>query len=290
MSNQTKPVAGDDANAYSRDKVSVLLKLATWYVRLRRPKKVERLLGMVVDLVENRGGMCDAGLNRLLDDYANTFRRLKRPIIAGQLGDLAQRVRNTFPDEFHPDGADKPWWLQDKFVSTAPALPVEFHSSRAAEADEWNVAFVAAVALAITLPIAMVLSLWLESMSGTVFLGAIFVIPVVAGILISRSHERALVRKGAESWIRVTSDGVQYHEPRKSCNFAWAEIRHVWTSWESGAGEDVTYPTVVMVGPCDNFEMSARFFTEQQVRWVNGLCKLHSGQKTFEDWREEPWS
>jgi hypothetical protein len=35
--------------------------------------------------------------------------------------------------------------------------------------------------------------------------------------------------------------------------------------------------------------MSARFFTEQEARVVNGLCKLHSGQTTFADWRERPW-
>jgi hypothetical protein len=288
MTNPITPAAGDDENPYSRDTVSVLLKTATWYVRLRRPQKVERLVGMAIDLVENRGGMLDVGLNRLLDDYANTFRRLKRPVVAGQLAELAQRVRASFPGEFTLAGDDVPWWLQENFISRAPALPVEFHSSHAEEPDEWGVAWVAAVTFAVTLPIAMILSISIEAITGAMFLLAITIIPIVAGIVISRSHRRAVIRQGAESWVRVTADGVQYHEPNKSCDFRWTEIRHVWTSWQSGPAEDVTYPSVVVVGPHDEFEMSARFFTEQQVHWVNGLCKLHSGQKTFEDWREAP--
>jgi hypothetical protein len=288
MGDLTTPAAVDATNAYTRDKVSVLLKLATWYVRLHRPQKVERLVTMVVDLVENGGGLDDAQLNRLLDDYANTFRRLKRPLIAGQLSELAQRVRDNFPGEFTPAGDDVPWWLQKKFIDRAPALPFEFRSSHAAEADEWGVAWVASVTFAITLPTAMIMSISIEGISGTMFLLAVTIIPIVAGLILSRTHERALLRKGAESWVRVTPDGVQYHEPGKNCDFRWAEIRHVWTSWVSGAGEDVIYPIVVVVGPHDSFELNSRFFTEPQVRWVDGLCKLHSGQKTFENWRERP--
>jgi hypothetical protein len=287
MSDQLTPVAGDE-HPYSRDTVSTLLKCASWYVWLRRPQKVERLVAMAIDIVENQGGMLDAGLNRLLDDYANTFRRLKRPVIACQLADLAQRVRNCFPGEFTPAGDDVPWWLQEKFISQAPALPVEFHSSHAEEPDELNVVYATAVAFAFTLPIAMILSISIEAISGMMFLLAITVIPMIAGIVISRSHRRAVIRQGAESWVRVTPDGVQYHDPKKDCDFRWADIQHVWTSWQSGPSEDVTYPSVVVVGPRGEFEMSARYFTEQQVHWVNGLCKLHSGQKTFEDWREAP--
>jgi hypothetical protein len=283
MSDATKTAPSGDSDVYSRDKVSVLLKAASWYVWLRANDKVERLVAMAVDLVENRGGMSDAGLNRLLDDYANTFRRLKRPLIAGQLTELAQRVRDNFPGEFTPTGDDVPWWLQEKFISRAPALPVEFRSSHAAEADEWGVTWVAAVTFAITLPIAMILSISIEAVTGTMLLVAITIIPIIAGIILSRSHRDFLERKGAESWIRVTTEGVRYHDPSQDCDFRWAEIRHVWTSWESGAGEDVIYPTVAVVGPHDNFVMNSRYFTEQQVRWVDGLCKLHSGQTTFED-------
>lgn len=288
MSGKIRPVASGEEFPYSRDTISTLLKCASWYVRLYRPQKVERLVAMAIDIVENNGGMLDAGVNRLLDDYADTFRRLKRPVIAGQLADLAQRVRNSFPGEFTPAGEDVPWWLQERFISRAPVLPVEFHSSHADEPDEWNVFYATAVAFAFTLPIAMILSISIEGISGTMFLLAITIIPIVAGIMISRSHRRAVLRQGAESWVRVTPDGVQYHEPRKTCDFRWTDILHVWTSWQSGPSQDVTYPSVVVVGPRDEFEMSARYFTEQQVHWVNGLCKLHSGQKTFEDWREAP--
>jgi hypothetical protein len=287
MSDQPAPTAVDDANAYTRDKVSVLLKLASWYVRLRRPNKVERLLGIASDLVERGGGMYDAELNRLLDDYADAFRRLKRPVEAGRLADLAQRVRDAFPDEFYPDGADKPWWLQDKFTSRAPSLPVEFHSSHADDPGELNAIYASAVALAVMFPMTLFVSGALGALNVYVLLLAI-IVPIIAGVVVSRRHKRALLRKGAESWVRVTLDGVHYHDPKKTCDFRWADIRHVWTSWQSGPSEDVTYPSVVVVGPHDHFEMSARFFTEQEVRWVNGLCKLHSGQTTFEDWRERP--
>jgi hypothetical protein len=170
MSDQMTPVAGGDEFPYSRDTISGLLKCASWYVRLRRPQKVERLVAMAIDIVENNGGMLDAGVNRLLDDYADTFRRLKRPVIAGQLADLAQRVRNSFPGEFTPAGEDVPWWLQEKFISRAPALPFEFHSSHAEEPDELNVFYATAVAFAFTLPIVMILTISIEGISGTMFL------------------------------------------------------------------------------------------------------------------------
>jgi hypothetical protein len=104
MDNGATPI--EDPKAYSRHKVEVLLKLATWYARLRNPKKVEKLLAAAIDIVENHGGIRDAALNRTLDEYANAFRRLKRPVEAGRLADLAQRIRDSFSDEFDPDGAD----------------------------------------------------------------------------------------------------------------------------------------------------------------------------------------
>ena len=87
------PPTHDDQLACSADKVSTLLKMATWYVRLGNPRKVERLLALAVDLVENHGGIQDASLNRLLDKYADSFRRLQRPVEAGRLAELAQRIR-----------------------------------------------------------------------------------------------------------------------------------------------------------------------------------------------------
>lgn len=283
----TTPV--DDADAYSSDKVKVLLKLATWYVRLRRPAKVERLLAKAIDIVENHGGMCDAGLNRVLERYADDFRRLRRPIEAGRLADLAQRIRQSFPDEFYPDGADTPWWLQEKFKRAAPSLPVEYHSSHAEDTVGWDWSLAAALALVPTMLITLAVESWLEWLGGYVVLLWI-VIPLVIGFIVHRQSARAVARQGAESWVRVTQDGVEYHDPKRHCYFRWPEIEHVWTSWESGHGEGAVYPSVVVVGRDDQFEMGSRFFTEQQVYWVNGLCKLHSGQTTFEDWRERPWS
>jgi hypothetical protein len=278
---------GEDADACSSDKVKVLLKLATWYVRLRRPKKVERCLAHAVDLVENHGGIRDASLNRVLDRYADDFRRLKRPVEAGTLADLAQRIRDSFPDEFYPDGADTPWWLQEKFTSAAPSLPLEYRSSRAEDTVGRIWPLAAAVALVPTILVTLALSPVLSWIGGYVVLLCI-IVPLIIGVIVDRRCAAALARKGAESWVRLTPDGVEYHDPKRHCYFRWPEIKHVWTSWVSGHGDGETMPSVVVVGRDDEFEMSARFFTEQQVHWVNGLCKLHSGQKTFADWRERP--
>jgi hypothetical protein len=286
MNSSTTPAAVD-VGPYEPDKVAALLKTATWYVRLRNPKKVERLLATAINLVENRGGMGDALLNRKLDEYAQTFLRLKRPAEAARLADLAQRIRAGFPDEFYPDGDDKPWWLQDKFLASAPSLPLEYRSSHAADGPDWSWPLASAVLFVITLAITLALAPWL-AWAGDYLFWLCIIVPVAGGVIMSRAKRRAFERKGAESWVRVTQDGVEYHEPCKHCRFAWAEVKHVWTSWVSAAGDGETHPSVVVVGPHDNFEMSARFFTEQEVYWVNGLCKLHSGQTTFEDWRERP--
>lgn len=271
---------------YAPDNVRALLKLATWYVRLRNPKKVDRLLALAIDLVENRGGMQDAPINRVLDDYANAFRRLNRPVEAGRLADLAQRVRNNFPDQFYPDGDDTPWWLQENFTAHAPCFPVEFHSSHAEVLTGWEWP-VAAAALFAAMIVTLALDSVLDWLGGYVFL-LWLAIPIVVGVTLRRRSIAAQLRRGANSWVRLTPQGVEYHDPQRHCNFRWPEVKHVWTSWESGAGEDVFYSSVVVVGPHDQFEVTARFFTEQQVRWTNGLCKLHSGQTTFEDWRERP--
>jgi hypothetical protein len=286
--NDQSTLPDEDADAYTSDKVKVLLKLATWYVRLRRPKKVERCLANAIDLVENHGGMRDAGLNRVLDRYADDFRRLKRPGEAGRLADLAQRIRLSFPDEFYPDGADTPWWLQEKFISAAPSLPLEYHSSHAEDTVGRIWPLAAAVAFVPTVVVTLVPSRAFAWMGGYVTLLWI-IVPLIIGVIVDRRYAAALARRGAESWVRLTQHGVEYHDPKQHCIFRWSEIKHVWTSWESGHGDGETIPSVVVVGRDDQFEMSARFFTEQQVHWVNGLCKLHSGQKTFEDWRERPW-
>jgi hypothetical protein len=277
-----------DVGPYEPDKVAALLKLATWYVRLRRPQKVERLLAVVDDLVVRRRGLDDALINRKLDDYARTFLRLNRPDEAARLADLAQRVRDHHPDQFYADGDDKPWWLQDAFLTRAPSLPVEYRSSHAADGPDWTWPYASAVLLFATFPVAGVLA-GLMDWSGGLFVAVCAFVPLVGGLLISRASRRALERKGAESWVHVTSDGVEYHDPTKDCPISWSDVKHVWTSWVSAAGDGETHPSVVVVGERGNFEMSARFFTEQEVRVVNGLCKLHSGQATFADWRERPW-
>lgn len=289
MNSESTTAPVEDADAYTSDKVKVLLKLATWYVRLRRPAKVERLLAMAIDIVENHGGMRDAGLNRVLDRYADDFRRLRRPVEAGRLADLAQRIRQSFPDQFYPDGVDTPWWLQEKFTSAAPSLPLEYHSSHAEDTVGWDGFSASAVAFVGIILITLVLTPLLAWMGGYFYLLWI-VVPPIIGVIVHRQCASAVARRGAESWVRVTQDGVEYHDPQRHCYFRWPEIKHVWTSWESGHGEGPVYPSVVVVGRDDQFEMGSRFFTEQQVHWVNGLCKLHSGQKTFEDWRERPWS
>ena len=121
-----------------------------------------------------------------------------------------------------------------------------------------------------------------------VFFVAWMVVPVIVGMIAERRRRHAVFRKGAESWVRITNNGVEYYEPRQRCHSRWPDVRDVWASWVSGRGEDVVYPSVVVVGRDGEFEMSASFFTENEVRLVNGLCKRHSGQQTFKDWRERP--
>jgi hypothetical protein len=276
-----------DSPGYTRDSVRAILKAATWYVRLRNPAKVARLLAHVQVMVEQRGGLADAVLNRVLDKYADEFRALKRPLEAGQLAELAQRVRENFSDQFYPDGADKPWWLQQSFLLGAPELPLEYRSSHAIDtggADQW---IVGAVTLVVLMVATAVLDPWLRLLGGWQFLSWL-IVPIVAGRAVRRWNHEKVLRRGAESMVRLAPEGIEYRDPGQHRYFRWSQIRHVWTSWESGAGEDVTHPSVVVVGEEGSFEVSSRFFTEHEVHLVNGLSKLHSGQTAFEDWREAP--
>jgi hypothetical protein len=215
------------------------------------------------------------------------MRRVRRPLEAGQLADLARQIRAAHPDEFYPDGDDIPWWLQETFIRSAPALPLEYHSSHVGDLSGGEGIIAGVVAFVAAMVITSIVAERVP-LSGGVAVLIWFAAGVTVGRIVGRRFRRALERKGAESWVRVTAEGVEYFEPAKHCAFHWDEIKHVWTSWEGGPSDDAPYATVVVVGPDGEFEMSSRFFTEQQVHWVNGLCKLHSGQTTFEDWRERP--
>ena len=39
----------------------------------------------------------------------------------------------------------------------------------------------------------------------------------------------------------------------------------------------MTTDVVTVEAPTGRFRMGARFFTDQQVNWVHGLCRLRSG-------------
>jgi hypothetical protein len=258
MCTETEPAAAP-AITYSPDAVKALLHAAVWYTRLRQPSRVDRLLAIACDQVDNGGGLRDAGLNRVLDDYAARFRRLKRPVEASRLADLAQRIRNSLPGEFYPDGNDVPWWLQDRFLRAAPPLPLAYHSSHLGDVEGWHPIAGSALAFAVLVAISLPLMPWLQPALGSVFLCWIMA-SVVFGVTMRRRHKRALLRQSAESWVRVTTDGVEYHQPAQHCLFRWSEVKHLWTSWQSGPGEGDFYDSVVVAGPHESFEMSARFF------------------------------
>ena len=99
----------------------------------------------------------------------------------------------------------------------------------------------------------------------------------VAGVFAKTWYGQYLRRYRDEAWCRMTEEGIEYHEPTRHSKFRWTEIDRVWTDWVSGLGEEQTFDAVVVVAGTRQFRMSARFFTEQEVKWVDGLCKLKAG-------------
>ena len=86
----------------------------------------------------------------------------------------------------------------------------------------------------------------------------------------------AAKRKRDGSWCRLTPAGVEYCEPGKYCNFRWSEIDSLWSTFDTSTGED-TFDVIEVRAGRQKFRMSARFFTEEEVKLVEGLCRLRSG-------------
>ena len=119
---------------------------------------------------------------------------------------------------------------------------------------------------------------WLgEGTAGLIYLLAC----PLSGLLAEWWYVWSIRRKRNESWCKLTAEGIEYHEPSKHCKFRWSELDNVWTDWvsgpEDGTFNDKTFDAVVVAAGKRKFQMSARFFTEQEVRWVDGICKLKSG-------------
>jgi hypothetical protein len=264
---------------YLIEKVQALLKMAVWYVRLKNESQVEKVFNNAVALVEEEERYReDPALNGVLEEYAGTFRRLGRAREADRLAELAQGVREKRPDVFSRDGSEIPWWKRPDFLQSLPALPVEFRASH----GEWpsGAAWVGAcVATFMVGGILMATVLrpvyhWLgEGVFAIFFFGAV----ILSGVLAERWRGRLVYRHRTESWCRLTEDGIEFHDPKGHCQLRWSDIQKVWNVFDSGQGDDTTFDVVEVVGGGGRFRMSGRFFTEQEVKWVEGICRLKSG-------------
>ena len=178
----------------------------------------------------------------------------------------------------NPDGSEVAWWKQAGFVQGLPPLPAEFKASRAEPSSMRPFllgclgAFIGGGLLYGTIlrPVAR----WVGE--GPVSVAWLVLIPV-AGVFAKSWYGQSLLRQRNESWCRMTEEGIEYHEPGRHFKFPWNEIDRVWTDWVSGLGEEQTFDAVVVAAGSRQFRMSARFFTEQEVKWVDGLCKLKAG-------------
>lgn len=202
---------------YLSDKVKALLNTAVWYVRLKKVPQAQRVFNQAVTLVENEGGLREPDLRSVLEQYASSFRRLSRMSEAEKLSAIAQRIRAAFPGLFNPDGSEIPWWRRPEFLRSLPALPVEFKASRAEYSSVKPFSLGCLGTLFVGgLLIGTVLRPVVDWLGGAAFLIFLFVIPL-SGVLADWWQGRFIERKGKESWCKLTAEGIEYHEPNKSC-------------------------------------------------------------------------
>lgn len=260
---------------YTSEKVKTGLKLASWYA-WRRNAKFPAVFQNVIEIIET-DGLAEPELNRVLDEYAAKFRRLGRVEEGDKLSQLAVRIRHNYPDLFHEDGSDIPWFRRESFLRSAPALPVEFRATRSGDSPGCAFAWAAPLGTVGGGLVTSVLLAPLVRWMGAYVILVWIAIGAIVGLGVQWRLGRARVRRSQESWCRLSEEGVEFHDPKQHCFFRWSQIDEVWTDWVSGPGEGNAWDAVTACSRQEEFQMTAEFFTEQEVRWVDGLCKYHSG-------------
>lgn len=266
---------------YLAERLGAVLNTALWSVRLGSEAQAQKSFAMALDLVRTEGGFHDE-IIPILDEYAASFRSAGRAAEADQLAALAKKLREDFPDLYYPDGSEIPWFKQEKFTRTIPKFPIELKPSHAEPLSGcgcgigMTVTFFAGLLL-LSIPAVLLPGPLPQPLGDIVLFGYLGVV-LLGGIVNHLRRSSELRRNNDESWCRITEGGIEFKAPDEVFNFKWHEITKLETTFDSGVGDDETHSVVLVYSGARHFRMSARFYTEEEVKLVEGIVRLKAGK------------
>jgi len=263
---------------YVRERLAALLEKALASARAGNETEAQKLLALVEDFMKVEVSSTD--VSQIIGKYAASFRSMRRSAEAERLDTLAKRLRAYSTERYYPDGTPIPWFKQQKFLATIPPLPIELKPSRADDTYGCGctsgVGIVFVAGLVVTLPLSWLLPDPPRLLTDTIMLVWI-VAAVIAGVITHRRRAIELKRNATESWCRVTEAGLQFKAPDEMYDFKWNEISAIVVEYESGTNEDDSRPALIVTSGARKFRMSSRFYTEEEVRMVEGIARLKTG-------------
>jgi hypothetical protein len=267
--------------AYLPEKLGAILYTGVSYARLGNEPQVQKCFEAAINAIDEERGRGDTSIIPVLDEYERLYREAGRSVEAARLAALSKEVRAQNPHLYYPDGAEIPWYKREDFLSTLPPLPLEFRASHS-EGKGGCAFFVGAVVVffgvaVLAYPLTYVFPNGLPRPLQDVTLFAYLILVVLGGVYAEVRARRDLRRNATESRCRLTEDSIELHAPGQHHTFRWNQLTKVDGETEPGEAEDESRSVVVIQAGEVTYHLSARFYTEQDVKLIHGICKLKSG-------------
>lgn len=172
------------------------------------------------------------------------------------------------------------YWNDPQFVANLPQLPLEYKASRAQyHGSFWIDLFNGAIVLTILWGSVI----WILDRIGIVPRSAPPVVSDIMGFLVplaylgsafvvnhlKRAHHENIRNHTS---TRVTEEGIEYYGPGTQCTVRWEEIDRA--ELDSDVVDEDDYPAVIKIrSGGKKFELSARFFTDEEINAIAKVVK-----------------